>query len=329
MRLYISRSATDTAGKVFDLYGAFEAAVQDEEDFRAELRRYAEINAEEGRPQIRPEDIPPMVFQTLPWLKPTAGNKMYNAELSKQGDGGGLKDFVKQPDRSPAVNRGHFKLVQPLLSKVQAEDSFPEDSPFPSLRMKIGRTFEARYGILTNQEMLTFLKGFKWTPNYTFRPTIRFIEDEIGTGTIEDWFVMLPLLDTVRRLKVEGIELPIQKRVRRVGRPGFSGSSFRQRSALEAIAGGRNGESKVLEGTKGAVPHYTPTRGALLLTFALDQVDREADPKQLAMDAQLDSADVVTLFSLAVPYASAPGGRIGFTTIKGGSGAIVDRDQSG
>nr|BFE83840.1 hypothetical protein GCM10020093_064410 [Planobispora longispora] len=47
-----------------ELYEAFEAVVLDEEHFRSELRRYAELV--DGRPQITPKQIPPLVAQHLP-----------------------------------------------------------------------------------------------------------------------------------------------------------------------------------------------------------------------------------------------------------------------
>ena len=58
----------------------FEAIVRDEEEFRAELRMFQGHDVD-GRPKVRPIEVPPMVFQSLPWLRPTSSTKMYNAEL--------------------------------------------------------------------------------------------------------------------------------------------------------------------------------------------------------------------------------------------------------
>ena len=41
--------------------------------------RYADLV--DGKPQVTPAQIPPLVSQHLPWLKPSARNKMFNAEL--------------------------------------------------------------------------------------------------------------------------------------------------------------------------------------------------------------------------------------------------------
>ena len=72
VRLYIRRD-----DKV-DLYEAFEALLLDEEAFRDELGKYAGLD-EDGKPIVEPRQIPPLVSQHLPWLKPTARNKMFNA----------------------------------------------------------------------------------------------------------------------------------------------------------------------------------------------------------------------------------------------------------
>ena len=65
-----------------ELYEGFEAICRDEEHFRAELRRYSELV--DGKPQVTPKEIPPLVAQHLPWLKPTSANKMYNAILTER-----------------------------------------------------------------------------------------------------------------------------------------------------------------------------------------------------------------------------------------------------
>jgi hypothetical protein len=67
------------------------------------------------------------------------------------------------------------------------------------------------------------------------------------------------------------------------------------------------------------------TRGAMLLTFALDNGERDARAQDLPQ-ACVASADVATLYSYALPYAAAPTRRIGFRTRKSGAGAIIDRE---
>ncbi|PLC10804.1 hypothetical protein AUQ48_15875 [Kocuria flava] len=97
IRLFIGRavSTSTKSQKTVDLYKAFEDIVRDEEEFREELRRFSKLR-ENGRPMIRPADVPPMVFQRSPWLKPTAANKMYNAVETMKGVGGKVQEFNNQ-----------------------------------------------------------------------------------------------------------------------------------------------------------------------------------------------------------------------------------------
>jgi hypothetical protein len=83
VRLYIDRNAKFGKARV-DLYKAFEAIAYDEAAFREQLAMYAEWDGD--KPRVLPSQIPPLVSQHLPWLKPTAGNKMFNAALEEQSE---------------------------------------------------------------------------------------------------------------------------------------------------------------------------------------------------------------------------------------------------
>ena len=68
----------------------------------------------------------------------------------------------------------------------------------------------------------------------------------------------------------------------------------------------------------------------MLLTFAADRGGADAslrDPESLA--DPIDTRDIATLFSLAVPYRSAPRGRIGFRVLdkSKGTAAIIDSSK--
>jgi hypothetical protein len=84
VRLYIDRNAKFTATQRVDLYKAFEAVTLDERAFRSQLAMYAEWDGD--KPRVLPSQIPPLVSQHLPWLKPAAGNKMFNAVLEEESD---------------------------------------------------------------------------------------------------------------------------------------------------------------------------------------------------------------------------------------------------
>jgi hypothetical protein len=315
-----------------DLYEAFEAVVCDEEDFRAELVRYAAINDSTGHPQVRPEDVPPMVFQQVPWLKPTATSKMYNAELTQQGIGGKLQDFPQQAERGNGTgNAEHFSLIRPLLAALSAEGEFHHVDDVDPTTSRVG-VYRARYGIIDARLVREAVARFTWTPNWSFVPHLRFLDQTLAEGTLTEFVILVPELGgSVRRpIGDYGGKLPVLTRNRRSDRSGFSGSSKRQRDAIETIAGKRvvTANGGHLDGSGGplAVSLHTATRGAMLLTFALDNGNPDARVRDLP-DRPVAARDVATLFSYALPYAAAPIGRIGFKTRKSGGGAIIDRPK--
>ena len=328
VRLFIGRNVPAPRGQHVDLYKAFEAVVRDEEDFRAELEQYAAINEETGHPQITPEDVPPMVFQQVPWLKPTAGNKMYNAELTQEGVGGKLRDFPRQPERGDgSINTRHLELITPLLDALIRTGTFR----YRDVNEK-DREYLARYGIIDALTVCDALAGFRWMPNYAFAPTVAFIREAISAGTLTDFAVLLPDLSGAvqRPIGPRTDPLPVLTRARRSDgtRGGFSGSSWRQRAAIETIAGNRDiAGFPIKTGGPLAVELCGPTRGALLLTLALDNGNDAARAADLP-PGPVAATDIASLFSLALPYACAPSGRIGFRTRKSGAGAIVDRDDA-
>lgn len=73
VRLYIGRNEPLGKSGTVDLYEAFEAICRDEEDFRGQLARYAELI--DGKPQLTPAQIPPLVSQHLPGSGPQHGTR--------------------------------------------------------------------------------------------------------------------------------------------------------------------------------------------------------------------------------------------------------------
>ncbi|WP_231912167.1 Z1 domain-containing protein, partial [Rhodococcus sp. HS-D2] len=321
VRLYVGRAVV-AGNKTYDLYEAFGAIIQDEEQFREELKQFADTE-EDGRPCFTPIDVPPLVYQRLPWLKPTAGNKMYNAELKFRGEGAKLVDFSMQDVRGKGENNAaHFAAVLPLIIELDRTGEFQ----YLERRIEGDRVgnFEARYGIIDAQVVIDVLNQFRWAPNWEFGPHAEFLRRAIDANELTDFAVLLPLLTNSVTRSVDGMEepIPIIKRKRRLDRPGFSGSSFRQRHAIEHIAGGEKLGGDVAESL------YTPTRGALLLSFAADPhgVDPNFGANPADLKPVVDPRDIATLFSYALPKAAAPGGRIGFAAKKRGNQLVVTND---
>ncbi len=143
VRLFIGRTVGGPAGADYDMYKAFEAIVRDEQEFRNELTRFSGVN-EKGEPWVTPRDVPPMVFQQLPWLRPTARNKMFNADLVYRGMGGESFSFTMQPPRGDgSINARHFEAVTPLLKSLDETGSFNFVD-----KDDVSRSFTARYGIV-------------------------------------------------------------------------------------------------------------------------------------------------------------------------------------
>jgi hypothetical protein len=320
VRLYIARDVVDNKNKSYDLYEAFTAMVEDEEAFRAQLDEFAEVDPETGKPAMRPIDVPPLVFQQLPWLRPTAGNKMYNVELAFEGNPGTVKDFPLQSDRgSGAVNAKHFELVAPWLDRR---------GDVVILETDLGTPYDARVAVVGAAEVAAVLGKFEWVEGYTFAPTVNFILRAIDAGKLEDFAVIFPELEIKgeRTHDVDGRAVQILQRTRRSGRNGFSGSSRRQRHAAEYIAGA----DKELPGP-GAEALRKATRGAVLFTFADDYPESPTKSVSRLTSQIIGAADpknVASLFSIAMPASTGTLGRIGFRAKKQGVSphVIVDAD---
>lgn len=310
VRLYMAREIQGPRGVAYDLYDAFGAIMQDEEQFRDQLATFAQIE-EDGRPALKPIDVPPLVFQQLPWLLPTGRNKMYNAKLDFRGIGGDLQDFPRQPDRGDGgTNERHFALVRPWFERGLFGE--PEEFGYRDPNGNKRRSFRGRVAIVSSEEMTEVLKRFEWMKNFDFAPTMEMIKRMMVEERLEDWAVLLPLLEGTPEKNVDGISVPMLKRTRRADRGGFSGSSFRQRDAIETIAGKPAPEGTTPSDGDAALAYRTRTRAALLLTFAADpKGNAERTPSR--MPQEMPAADTATLFSLALPYEAAPKGRIAFS----------------
>ena len=341
VRLFIGRNVPAPRHEVIDLYKSFEAIVRDEEDFRDELRRFQGFE-EDGRPRVRPMDVPPLVYQSLPYLKPTSANKMYNAELTEQGEGGKVVDFNQQGEHDDGANKKHFDAVQPLLDAAGTEGDFfyVNDAGDP-------RPWHARFGIVDAESLIEVISKFSWASNFKIAPYIAFMQKAIAEGTLKDWAIIVPEIDTLPGRTVDGRALKLMRRYRRSDRPWqFSGSSTRQRDALLAVSGGIDADTVDIDGYVDSALNLAdyahvkalkvPTRGAFLLTFAGDSTSARfhdakgvTDPKMLPDPT--NPKDVATLFSYALPLGAAPAGRIAFKVRRPDrpDDPIVDADPEG
>jgi Z1 domain len=287
VRLYIGRNEQDRTMSL-DLYEAFEAMVRDEEDFRSELERYS--HPVDDVPQVKPRDIPPLVSQRLPWLKPEAANKMYNAELVTRRSPGVRIEPRAYPESGPDISHNYACMLP--ITKV-ADD-------LVTLKAAVKLSFEAYIGLVSHRQLLTALGGMRWMNHTYFRPDLNFLE-EADNGRIEDWLVIVPLtrdhLNTAKMLPGLG-RRSVFERSRQEGKSFGAISEPRHREPAKFIAG-----VELVDLDDRVIKSYASlTRGAILIY----PVVTKGHPKVKA-DA-LDPSDVNMCLELWAPMSSCPPG---------------------
>ncbi len=255
VRLYIDRAA-QVGQRTIDLYDAFGAIMRAEELFRDELRRYAELV--DGRPQIRPAQVPPLVTQHLPWLRPTARNKMFNARLAVRR----LQavEPVAYPT-APAEIEHNYNTMLPLmqLANEQATLTFPGPAGKGS--------YTAHYGLVAHDDLLASLRELRWSYIDHFDPDLAFLEEI--SGFTDDWVLLMPQLKKGMKRILPGIGMRSVVYRKRSRDPLFQAiSDPKHRHAACRIAGVRE-----------AAPHpdtiadglHTARRGALIVYPIVEQ----------------------------------------------------------
>lgn len=282
VRLYIRRDSQ------VDLYEAFEALLMDEEAFRAELSQYAGFD-EHGMPMLEPRQIPPLVSQHLPWLKPTARNKMWNAVIANKAPTD-IQDLYGLPKRGSEENRKNFdNVIVPLLTHATTEVMLPYE-----LDGKSGFQQRARVGLVDAAEFNRLFNQLAWHPEYeaNIKAFRVFIRTATSDKKITEWAVVWTWPNTGGRLfgiPELGGDISIVKRKRRDGRFDFVGSDRKHRAAARPIALGEPvaplGESA--------------TRGVILVSIV---PDRQSDDAMKPVGRN----DLVGLISIAVPAKAVP-----------------------
>jgi hypothetical protein len=316
VRLYIGREeqlGKGRAAKTVDLYEAFEAICRDEELFRAELARYAPLV--DGRPQVTPAQIPPLVAQHLPWVKPSARNKMFNAELVEVRSPGVWEEPTAYPE-DPDALRHNTECWAPVLGSLS-------DAPV-SLCVDGSPQYDARVGTVSHKDLLTVLCDLRWSAPEQFSPHLEFLLDAgREPGTIDDWFVIAPMQTSARRSEARILghgPFSLARRRRRRG-PVFGAiRDPKHVAAAKRLAGAPN-----LTGNTAVEQNVRPRRGALVLYPVV-----ESDPRILS-DGSVDPRDLVMAFAFVAPPSTAQGDRplVRFRAIDStrAEAAIIDRDD--
>lgn len=182
VRLYISRKEK-VGRKVLDLYEAFEAICRDEEALRRELRMYSRVQP--GGNRLTPREIPPLIQNSHPMLKPDQRNKMWNATLMSRNFGSQRKMFGSASIEAETLRR-NVELFETIITQhpLVLQD-FGHERPNPMMVSKV-----------PHKRMLDFLLGFS-RPNPTpeHELFVQFLRHE--RHEIADWLIVMPQLSNV------------------------------------------------------------------------------------------------------------------------------------
>ncbi|GAB2534512.1 Z1 domain-containing protein [Nocardia heshunensis] len=281
VRLYIRRD------RKVDLYEAFEALLLDEEAFRDEIGKFAGLD-EDGKPIMVPHQIPPLVSQHLPWLKPTNRNKMFNAVVKARASVGAFHQLSSIPNREEkSKHEANLKhVVLPLLELAT------KSVALPYFDQADGKTKhqQARVGTIDGRHFLDLFDMLTWHPDYNqvITPLRTFIANATEKQRIKDWAIIWPQRQSPGRMlwfDELGLKAPVWKRTRRrPPRIDFTGEN--KRNILSA--------NPVPEGADVEGLGRSDTRGVIVISLIADQEESNEA-------AQVIRDNVVGLISLRVP----------------------------
>ncbi|MEU9206906.1 Z1 domain-containing protein [Streptomyces sp. NPDC048415] len=295
VRLYIGREEPLTKTKTVDLYEAFEAICRDEELFRSELARYAPLV--DGRPQVTPAQIPPLVAQHLPWVKPSARNKMFNAELVEVRSPGKPIEPAAYPrdPKSTALNTERWRPVLAALSCGAATCRLLPDSTTP-----LPRSFQAATTVISHATLLGVLSSLEWDGGNVLAPHLTYLSQLDGRlARVDDWLVIAPRRTALNRIEASVLgygPFSLFRRSRQAGKVSFgriSGVEHRA-YAQQLIDGIQSGESGA------GVPDVGPHRGVVLLYPVVD-AEQDAEVKDVAASGSADTSQVIMAFTVIPP----------------------------
>ncbi|WP_312096825.1 Z1 domain-containing protein [Corynebacterium dentalis] len=238
----------------------FEAAMHDEEIFRDNIKAYCELG-EDNQPKLTPSELAPLVQQSLPDLKPTSRNKMFNAKIKSIAPAPRAIEFNSIPDRnSPALAQNFRSVALPLLKELDPE---PYDLAYfrvEGLRMNQSRisvgTRPMHVGTMEAQKFISIFESMKWYEGSEYkannvRPVLEYVKGLMGKGkhanpTDSDFnevAILLPVktgMKSIESIAVEGINFPVPlvSRSRRENRHDITGTDRKYTYVMESIAMG-------------------------------------------------------------------------------------------
>ncbi|MEU7468505.1 Z1 domain-containing protein [Streptomyces sp. NPDC044984] len=291
VRLYIGREEPFGRDKYVDLYEAYEAVCRDEETFREQLARYSEMV--DGQPQVTPVQIPPLVAQHLPWLKPSARNKMFNAELVEIRSPGRPIEPASYPLNSTIAKR-NTERWRPL---VQALDTTPVSfSNPPDNSSTLTRTFTALTGTVTHGELISVLSQLEWERPRYFDPHLTYLRQLDGSlAQVDDWLLISPRLASDNRVDASVLGSAPLSLVRRSIQDGKSSfgriASVEHRTAAQRL---------INEGAAGTDTKIGPRTGVMLV-YPVVEGNSPDSVRAAVRNGAADPSKIVMAFTLIPP----------------------------
>lgn len=164
-----------------ELHSMFAAACRDEQFLRDQLRLYA--GRTDGRPQITPRQIPPLIAQHRPDLRPTGRNKMWNAVLQTKSSPGQSLEPVAYPSAGTKNAQHNLHQWEPVFASATRECTFHVPGT--------GSSYTAKIATVSHHEMITILGALKWRTPDVFQPDLAWLRS-LTAGQIDDWVAILP-----------------------------------------------------------------------------------------------------------------------------------------
>ncbi|MEU0369849.1 Z1 domain-containing protein [Streptomyces sp. NPDC006283] len=221
VRLYIGREEPLTKTRTVDLYEAFEAICQDEEAFRAQLSQYAEMI--DGKPQLTPAQVLPLVSQHLALVRPAARNKMYHSELVEIRSPGQSIEPAAYPQDSAAI-RQNLEHWRPLLNLFNSERRIARLNP--DQESPLARSFEVFASKVSHSSLISVLSRLEWEGDNHFTPHLNYLRQLDGTlAKVDDWLLVAPQTSPSRRVEARILgSAPgsLVRRSRQFGKVSFS-----------------------------------------------------------------------------------------------------------
>lgn len=149
VRLFIGRDELigQSGKRRLDLYEAFDALCQDEQEFRRDIQKYKKDG-------LKPIHVPPLVPSHLSSLAPTARNKMYNAKIAFRNFGGSRSERTIAPTKSADAEKNQG-LAKVLLNRCKWSLE-----TFDYIAGSKHDSFNAWCGTTTPDSILDFLRGY-------------------------------------------------------------------------------------------------------------------------------------------------------------------------